>query len=185
MGTVLGTHSDLEPEIIDGHCKFCPLRNHNTENHICSICGLIGQHSALAHCKRCKSLEHTAKDHLCWCPELGHTQDEHWNRVWCDRCAMFGHDPRMFHSECDRCDLILLNHSHVLCLMCSECTDPRMPHVGRCACGGCQVAEWYDPDDCELHRCIVCFKTPEQIEKNPYDITLYSGRIPRKKKEDF
>ena len=40
MGTVLGTYPDPEPEIIDGHCEFCPLRNHNTKDHICSICDL-------------------------------------------------------------------------------------------------------------------------------------------------
>ena len=181
MGATQSDH-DIK-DTLDGRCDFCPPRIHNAQNHVDCKCILIGQHSALAHCKNCRSVGRDTKNHKCAHQVFGHTDSEHWNNVLCERCGITGHDPLSEHNECDRCDLILLGHSHISCPLCDECMLPTMPHVRKCKCGGCLVEKEYDPEYSKELRCLVCFRTPAEFDRNPYDIKLIPGRIPRKTKK--
>lgn len=182
MGSYLSSEEPIE--VNNGVCAYCTLTNHNTPDHICSICGIIGEHSAMQHCKRCGSLEHAKLDHKCWCDQLGHTHAEHWNLVRCETCDVFGHSASDWHTECDRCDLVLINHEHAWCDVCSNCTVTGMHHIGTCVCGGCLIATYVDPDETGeimVPKCITCYRTPDECGINLYDITKYGKTVPRKR----
>jgi hypothetical protein len=194
------SNSREDEEITNGKCEFCPLTNHFTKDHICSICSMVGDHGAWKHCKRCLLLDHTmqdhkcdrcvsmeehshpckycleehsSEDHVCFCGQRGHSYQDHDEKVLCDICQVPGHSTIQQHFSCDRCKLTLIDHEHKWCHNCQSCTATSRPHLGVCDCGGCLT---YENNENPRIKCLRCHKLPNDEDR--YVLEEFGIRIP-------
>lgn len=145
----------------------------------CDICNKDTNHITDYHkCRRCNLYGHSAKIHKCDYCNLDHTTSNHP----CKKCGGLNHPEEAQHNECTDCGYILINHKHILCNNCKECTLEDRKHLSVCKyCGGCMAHEYSNCCDCDPKlRCIKCYKT----EYNPdeYSLDRWYGNLIRVKK---